>query len=84
MYLSLLLGFLLFPKFLKYWKLTQIKNLIFNHKISMSRIMVFWSDHEIKTPRKLVFRLNREIKCRELQKSFKKPAKLKCHENFLP
>ena len=30
MHLTLLLGFLLFPKFLKYWKLMQTKNLIFN------------------------------------------------------
>ena len=30
MYLSLLLGFFLFLKFLKYWKLMHIKNLIFN------------------------------------------------------
>ena len=33
MYLSLRLGFLLFPKFLEYWKLTYMKKLISNYGI---------------------------------------------------
>ena len=50
MYLSLLLRFLLFPKFLKYWKLTSVKKLIFNTTAILKRIIVFWPNHDIKMP----------------------------------
>ena len=60
MYLSLFLGFFFFPKFLKYQRLTHIKNLIFKktHKIKMLRIMVFWSDRKNKIMGNVVFTLN--------------------------
>ena len=35
-------------------------------QIEMLRLIVFWSDHEIKMQQNIVFRLNQEI-----QKSFK-------------
>ena len=64
MYLSLLLGFLLFPQIPATLE-THVHKKInpqHNRKIKMSQIMVFCSDREIKTPRKLVFRLKSEIK----------------------
>ena len=45
----------------------------------MSQIIVFWSNCEIKMPQNVVFKLNREIR-----KLFKKLAKSKCRENFMP
>ena len=38
--------------------------------------MVFWSDHEIKMPRKGVFSLNREIKMLHKSKIVQKIAKI--------
>ena len=38
----------------------------------------------IKIPQNAVFRLNRKLKCNEIQKLLKILAKLKCRENFLP
>ena len=55
MYLSLLLGFLLFPKFLKYWKLTHIKNLIFN------------GTGKLKCRELWYFGQAAKLKCREIQ-----------------
>ena len=55
MYLSLLLGFLLFPKFLKDWKLAHIKNLIFN------------ATGKLKCRELWYFRQAKELKCREIQ-----------------
>ena len=40
----------------------RMKNLIFNIKIKMLRIMAFWSDCEIKMLQNVVFRLNSEIR----------------------
>ena len=72
---------LLFPKFIKCWKLTHIKDSIFNItvKLKCRKLCVFWSNREIKMPRNTVFRLNREI-----QEIFKKTSKILCRENFLP
>ena len=47
--------------------------------------MVFWSDHEIKMPRKGVFSLNREIKMLHKSKIVQKIAKissLKVYEDW--
>ena len=64
MYLSLLLGFLFSPKFLKYRKLKHRKKNRLHHqrKIKMSRIMVFWSDCKTKTLQNVVLGLIRETK----------------------
>ena len=54
MYLNLLLGFLLFPQIPATLE-THVHKKInpqHNRKIKMSRIMLFCSDREIKTPRK--------------------------------
>ena len=44
----------------------------------MSRILVFWSDHEIKMPQNGVFSLNREIKILHNSKVVQKVAKVSC------
>ena len=49
MYLSLLLGFLLFLKKLESQQ-HKMFNLRHNCEIKMSQIIIFWSDHEIKMP----------------------------------
>ena len=48
----------------------------------MSRIMVFWSDRNIKMPRNVVFRMSRESKIPLNSQIAKKSAKLKLHEDF--
>ena len=85
MYLSLLLGFWLFPEIPATLE-TRVHKKIdpqHNRKIKMSRIMVFFSDCEIKMPRKLVFRLKREIKMlrnsKIVQENSEINMQLKCH-----
>ena len=48
----------------------------------MSRIMVFWSDRNIKMPRNVVFRMSRESKIPRNSQITKKSAKLKLREDF--
>ena len=60
MYLSLLLGFFLFPKFLKYWKLTHIKNFIFNTTAKFKCFLKLW-----------YFGQTAKLKCHEIPKLFK-------------
>ena len=50
----------------------------------MSQIVEIWSNRKIKMPLNIGFKLNRKIKCREIQKLLNKPIKLKCRENFMP
>ena len=84
MYLSLHLGSMLFPKFLKYWKLTHIKKFNFQHyhETKISQIIVFLSSGEIKMPRNVVFRLNREIKMPQNSKIIQKHREIKVPRKF--
>ena len=63
----------------------DIKNLIFNSttKLECSELWYFWSDREIKMPRKLAFILNREIKEPQYSKIKKKNLQ-NYRENCLP
>ena len=56
-------------------------NLQHNRQI---KITVFWSDHKIKMPWNVVFKLNRHIKMPQNSKVVKKARILKCRQNFLP
>ena len=81
---SLHLGSMLFPKFLKCWKLMHIKKFSFEHyrEIKISRIIVFLSDHEIKMLQNVVFRLNHEMEMRRNSKIDKKTRKVKMPQKF--
>ena len=69
-FLSLHLGSILFPEFRKYWRLTHIKNSIFN------------TTTKLKCRKLWYFGQTAKLKCQEIQK--KNLKQLKCHENFLP
>ena len=84
MSLRLHLGFMLFPNFLKCWKLKHIKRFNFQHycETEMSQIIVFWSKREIKMPRNVAFRLNREIKMQRNSKTVQKYCEIKTKQKF--
>ena len=85
MYSSFLLGFLLFPEIPASLEthVHEKNNRRHNRKIKMSRIMVFCSDPEMKMPRKLVFKLKREIKIvrnsKIVQENRENEMQRKCH-----
>ena len=69
---------MLFAKFPNYWKLTDIKNLIFNTttKLECFELWYFWLGREIKMPENVAISLNCKIKEPQNSKINKKPCKI--------